>query len=747
MTIDYRDIDPYVEDGSNTTAANSFLSLMSMSRTNGLLPAWYSPTRDARLRQLWKESGHLASAVNTLVTKITSVPFTIQARNRNNRASVQRAEEATRNLQTYSQQMQGLKAAFTLFLQDYFTQDNGAFMVLLAPPNKDTGDFFGPVNDGDLVYGVKHLDSACCTRTGDFEFPVVYRPLVGKLKGKAIKLHMSRVITAASMPSADETRNGVGFCALSRAFDAAQAIMDIVQYNREKMGSMPMRQLLIFSGMTPKDVEVQSAEARKKLASSGNSLFAKTVEYVFPDPHAKAELINLVSAPDNFDEKVSITLAMYAMALAFDVDARTFWSATETGATKGDANIQHLKAYGQGIALALRLLEELMDKYVLPADVQMLYDYIDDEQDRLQAEVRKTRATQRSQDVATGVYDVRTARLRALDNDDLTQAEFDALELKDGRLPEGLPALSLFQSNDEAIQLLLDVGVTDPLDVNANNAAEMLEAIRLRLIACSAQAINSTRDKDRQRALLCMAALTELQKLYSTPTDEDSDPLPEDDPDGLIVKSLEDYRRSLRALARGYYNGDYDRFTFVDDMVSAIGRNFTQAWNRGISSCGITPAEMTEDEQKALESRINSELVYVLGFADAVDAAREKEEAITTLFSRLELWVSRYNEVQDYAKITVCKDKKFRWVYDPIKEHCDDCSKLNGRVYRGSIWAKYGIYPKSRSLGCGGWQCGCRFEETTDPVTKGRPPRLSKEFTEGVIEHGSSTECGCGHSH
>lgn len=731
MTIDYRDIDPYVEERSNTTAANSFLSLMSMSRTNGLLPAWYSPTRDARLRQLWKESGHLAGAVNTLVTKITSVPFTIQARNRNNRASVQRAEEATRNLQMFSQQMQGLKAAFTLFLQDYFTQDNGAFMVLLAPPNKETNDFFGPVNDGDLVYGVKHLDSACCTRTGDFEFPVVYRPLIGKHKGKAIKLHMSRVITAVSMPSADETRNGVGFCALSRAFDAAQAIMDIVQYNREKMGSMPTRQILVVSGISHKEFESQHAAAIKMLANSGNSLFAKTINYIFPDANAKIQLLDLASAPDNFDEKVSITLAMYAMALAFDVDARTFWSATETGATKGDANIQHLKAYGQGIGSALRLLEELMDKYVLPADVQMLYDYIDDEQDRAQAVVRQTRAAQRSQDVATGVYDVRTARLRALDNGDLTQAEFDALELKDGRLPEGLPALSLFQSNDEAIQLLLDVGVADPLDVNANNAAEMLEAIRLRLIACTAQAINSTRDKDRQRALLCMAALSELQKLYSTP---DAPPPPEDQPlDEVEVKSLEDYRRSLRALARGYYNGDYDRFTFVDDMVSAITRNFTQAWHRGMSSCGLKPEEMTEDEQKVLEQRINSELVYILGFADAVDAAREKEEAITTLFPRLELWVSRYNEIQDYAKIMACGDKKFKWVYDPAKEHCSDCARLNGRVYRGSIWAKYGLYPKARKLACGGWLCGCRLEETDDPITRGRPPRLKEHVHEEEV--------------
>lgn len=733
----YREIDPLSAEGSQRT----ILSLDWLGKTNGLLPGWWSPARDVRLRQYWKESGHLASAVNTVVTKIISVPYEIRPRNKNNRASVARAQEIAQNLETFSQKLNGLKAALQLFLQDFFTQDNGGFMVLLAPPNRQTGDFTAPISPGDMVYGVRHLDAQRCTRTGDFEFPVVYRPLGGKLANKPIALHMSRVMHLASMPSTDEKRNGVGFCAVSRAFDAAQAILDMVTYRREKMGSMPARQLIFGSGMSTDDITKSMAQARQLMAASGNTMFAKTAMFGNTSEKAMLHLLDLTRAGDGFDEKVSMTLAVYALAWAFDVDSRTFWTATETGATKADAQVQHLKSYGQGIALALNAIKNLLDSYVLPPDVEYVFDYIDDEQDRMQAEVRNIRSQQRTADLSNGVYDIRTARARALDGGDLSKSEFEALELADGRLADGLPVLSLFESDEAAIQALLDLGADDPTNVAANEAAVILAATHLRKRECLAIALSSTRDKPRQQALQCYAALEALEKLYKEPVTPppppNEPPLPPDNPDEEVQKSLNDYRRSLRALARGYYNQEFDRFSFVDQMVQAISRNFTQAWQRAIKDCGLKPEDMTPEEQAILDQKINGQYQYILGLADALDEAREAGDAVTTLFDRIEMWVERYNEIQSLAKITSCGDKKYKWVRDPIKDSCPDCIKLDGRVYRGSIWAKYNIYPKAAELACGGWKCGCRFEETDEPVTKGKPPKLSgkKEVTECNCDH------------
>lgn len=59
-----------------------------------------------------------------------------------------------------------------------------------------------------------------------------------------------------------------------------------------------------------------------------------------------------------------------------------------------------------------------------------------------------------------------------------------------------------------------------------------------------------------------------------------------------------------------------------------------------------------------------------------------------------------------------------------VVHNCDDCLNLHGRVYRASVWDRYGIAPQSPQLACGGWRCGCRFVVTDDPVTPGRPPNI-----------------------
>ena len=59
-----------------------------------------------------------------------------------------------------------------------------------------------------------------------------------------------------------------------------------------------------------------------------------------------------------------------------------------------------------------------------------------------------------------------------------------------------------------------------------------------------------------------------------------------------------------------------------------------------------------------------------------------------------------------------------------IVHNCCDCLRMHGRVYRNSIWAKYGIEPQSPNLACFGGHCRCKKTPTDLPVTKGRPPAL-----------------------
>ena len=49
----------------------------------------------------------------------------------------------------------------------------------------------------------------------------------------------------------------------------------------------------------------------------------------------------------------------------------------------------------------------------------------------------------------------------------------------------------------------------------------------------------------------------------------------------------------------------------------------------------------------------------------------------------------------------------------------------DGRVYRASVWAAYGIATQSPKLSCHGYNCKCELVATQNPCTPGKPPRMT----------------------
>ena len=165
---------------------------------------------------------------------------------------------------------------------------------------------------------------------------------------------------------------------------------------------------------------------------------------------------------------------------------------------------------------------------------------------------------------------------------------------------------------------------------------------------------------------------------------------------------------------------------FVSAMESALRLGANWAWREGAAECGIAPEEMTFEERMLIQSMYNEQMAYVDGFAMfIIEHSKERGGKRGALQPRIDTWANRYNEWVNRAKERACADKKLKWVLGPTKVHCSDCLNLDGRVYRGSIWQKYGIRPQSPELECGGFNCKCTLEPTDEPCTRGHPPRLS----------------------
>jgi hypothetical protein len=528
-------LDESIQQGGRyfrTEGGASYGILRWMGMGHDIIPPWWSASRDAELRRFWKSGDHIAGAVYSVATRVTTTPFQILPKDDSVRSHMRQAETMQTLLNQYADYGQGWQVCMDKFVQDVLTQDNGGFLEVIGP---------GPA-DGPLMgaaVGIAHLDSGRCTRTSDPEFPIIYQDI----DGKRYKLHYTRVIYRSQMPSPQKEMYGVGFCAVSRAIYNAQNLIDMAVYKQEKLGSRPPRQLLVGSHVSAAKILEAFALANANMDNQNLGRFSKTVVIGSGDNDISVDRVDLASVPDGFDEETSTTLAMFAIAMAFGVDARELWPATSSGATKADAMVQHLKARGKGLGQLQKMITQEINHKVLPAHLYIEFDAQDDEEDQIQSEINNMRADARGKNLTAGTITVRVARLQMLDEGEITQQQFEDMELADGRLEDGTNVLALFQSPDKEMRTLLRLtGVQDPLDVEANDPATMTRLITERIKFLQGKLFTAPNGRLKQLAQMAIAALDMLSTLYREDTEitaEDEGDIDEDAPKPEVSESDE----------------------------------------------------------------------------------------------------------------------------------------------------------------------------------------------------------------
>lgn len=736
-----------------------------MAQAGAIMPPWWSKARDQHLRKFWKDADHLASAFWMIGTKLASVPFVIVPRDHTIKGHVAQATYYNTLLQEGIQFGGGWSEFWMPFFIDLWTMDNGAFGEVIGGGEPD-----GPIEGPAL--GLRHLDSWRCSRTSSPEFPVIYQTT----KGAKHKLHHSRVIFVSQLPSPAAEMYGVGHSWSTRAINTAQHLVDISVYKQEKLGSRPPRQLLIGRGMSTKELGDALRLSNEDMDNQGLTRFSKTALIAGKNPEIGIDRIDLATTPDGFDERSSTELGMYLIALAGGFPPRWLWPATTTGATKADAMYQHIAGTGGGASWHIQMMTRLLGGSpkgaihkrgkVLPPHLKIIFDYQDDEQDRAQSEIRKTRADVREKNLNTGSTTVRVNREQMLQDSEISEAQFREMELNEGRLPDGESVMTLFVSEDPVYKSLLDLGVDEPLLTAINDPATMLVAIDVAIIKTATIATNDSNKKLVGKAKNANAALIELKERYeslvveSPPELEEEDLLPEDNDEDLpevekmgvlrglwtkltgkeeemeevLLKSEASFRGAIRQAIRGGWTGHLDMFGVTDAIIGAISHDLADAWNQGALSCGIKEEELTAEELNAREVFVNGQMVYVFDFASVVvetgndhrESPRDRSFNLGPLMSRGEVWANRWPEAFTMGKTMACANQKLKWVLGEA-EHCSSCLKLNGKVKRASFWQDKGILPRVAGAGyleCKGWRCQCNLVETEDSLSKGPLPKL-----------------------
>jgi hypothetical protein len=182
------------------------------------------------------------------------------------------------------------------------------------------------------------------------------------------------------------------------------------------------------------------------------------------------------------------------------------------------------------------------------------------------------------------------------------------------------------------------------------------------------------------------------------------------------LKSIETYDRQLWAYALDLYRGG-DAGYFIDDYATAISNQLSRAWNEGAREVKVNPEDMDETDHLELQSIIDNEYEHVLDLATDIQNAQTLtlDEFRRQFRNRITLWVNRYKDVKDRAKIYFGGKTRLVWVLGKTEKHCASCSALNGIVAWAKEWEEAGVKPQNppnAALECGGWNCDCSLEVT-----------------------------------
>jgi hypothetical protein len=370
---------------SDNSVASIFPSSFSFGYHNddgydSLIPSWWSENRDRALRAFVYRPNNdiLAGAVSSMIKKFKGMNWKIEG--------PQRVVNREQKVLTTAEFWQGWSFWLGKILFDYFTQDKGAFSELIGAGNPN-GPIVGP------VIGLAHLDSQQCQLTGDVEYPVIFN---NPKTNNSHRLHTTRVAHFVDMPSPAENMNNTGFCGVSRVIGSSEILLKINKYKNEKLDDLPEAGLLLFNNVLPErwnDVKAGYARETRRLGQD-HWRNIMTMFGLDPTKPASADLISFSNLPEAFNELESTNTYATILALAFGVDVREFWPITGGAlGSQAESLVMHQKARGKGVGEVIGMVERVLNWKVLPDSATFAFDFKDDEEDLLSAEIDDKRTS------------------------------------------------------------------------------------------------------------------------------------------------------------------------------------------------------------------------------------------------------------------------------------------------------------------------------------------------------------------
>lgn len=189
--------------------------------------------------------------------------------------------------------------------------------------------------------------------------------------------------------------------------------------------------------------------------------------------------------------------------------------------------------------------------------------------------------------------------------------------------------------------------------------------------------------------------------------------LPDSD-QAFLTNAIDDYEDDFYSLVRQAQSGQIDEESFVRSVSEIAAAILLLLFVRGSK---IPFARMTTEEKQEIARLISQTDLSASDFGRDLYgtlSASGKPMTLHAALARAGLWVNMAIAAFSTGQLMRRDNPRLEWVWNPMKDHCGDCVRLNGQVHTASQWRAAGWLPRSTRLECHGYNCGCGFRETKD---------------------------------
>lgn len=638
-------------------------------------------------------------------------------------------------------------------LRDYFRQNNGWYMEVIAPGNPKkppTG----------AITGLAHLDSLRCFPTGDPEFPVVYY----NTKGTLHLMHRTRVVHLVDTPDGDDSQPGYGESALYRGISIASQQLHMSRFIESKFDGKPEPGYVFWNGLSTQQRLARFEKFRDE--QQRDERWGNVIHFEAMDPAnpISASFVSFSQAPESWSYKEYTELQVNAWALALGIDVQEIWQLTGGNIGSGQQSaVLHAKSQGKTYGDILTQLERALND-VLPENLEFKFERRDvqEAQERATTAEKWAGFTAQIKDETTAeerrrilADNVETFKDAVTDTDgqiiSLTDADVQPIEAEtvlDDAAPQDaitpteatavtLPTLTLSAPTTTAKPISpvavveavapIAAAVEKPMPSTQASPEEVLRLLNAGLITIGDAQRQLGQPIDPELADMYMiegvpVSKDVLMRMYETRfgrgvdtfTNAVNAPPTYNEDDAKAQKDIQatrlDFEGDFGDLIKAARDGDLDRRRFgllARDMVRKYGQ---AAYIDGLNTGGVETDILPEEDRADYTALLASQSAYVTGFG--AELFKEGGITDTEAETRPAMWFNKsIMPFMDAGRLSADSNGVYQW-YLGDTEHCGDCLAMDGQRHRMKEYVDRGILPQSSTLKCQGFFCKCTLSRT-----------------------------------